>query len=219
MPKPISDEELQLKVRARRRILGAVALVVTLVLVLPMVLDSQPKREAQEVAIRIPAQEKASPFNPSLKPVAPRDVQTPAEKSGAPVVKPLTDVKPGPAGAPVNDVAKPSSQELKPLSKPIDSKPIEKPRNPQKTPETPKLASPKPGKFAVQLGVFSNPANAQQVEGMLKENKIQHYREVLKSPPGAVRVRAGPYLSRGEAEGALARLKLAGIAGGVVVSE
>jgi DedD protein len=69
------------------------------------------------------------------------------------------------------------------------------------------------------LGVFSNPANAQQVEGMLKENKIQHYREVLKSPPGAVRVRAGPYSSRGEAEGALARLKLAGIAGGVVVSE
>ncbi|HVK54750.1 MAG TPA: SPOR domain-containing protein [Burkholderiales bacterium] len=214
MPKPISDEELQLKVRARRRILGAVALVVTLVLVLPMVLDSQPKRDAEEVAIRIPAQEKASPFNPPLKPVAPRDMQTPAEKPVAPVVKPLTDVKPGPVGAPVNDVAKPSSQELKPLSKPI-----EKPTHPQKTPETPKLANPKPGKFAVQLGVFSNPANAQQVEEMLKENKIRHYREVLKSPPGAVRVRAGPYPSRGEAEGALARLKLAGIAGGVVVSE
>ena len=77
----------------------------------------------------------------------------------------------------------------------------------------------KSGKFAVQLGVFSNPDNAGQVENKLKENKIRHYTETVKSPPGAIRVRAGPYTTRADAESALTRLKLAGIGGGVVVSE
>jgi cell division septation protein DedD len=63
--------------------------------------------------------------------------------------------------------------------------------------------SAKQKKFVVQLGVFANPDNAKQVEAKLKENNIHYYTEVLKRPAGAVRVRAGPFDSRGDAEEAL----------------
>ena len=43
MARPISDEELQLKRRARRRLIGAIVLVTAIVVVLPMVLDTEPK--------------------------------------------------------------------------------------------------------------------------------------------------------------------------------
>ena len=43
MARPISDEELQLKKRARRRLIGAIVLVTAVAVVLPMVLDSEPK--------------------------------------------------------------------------------------------------------------------------------------------------------------------------------
>jgi len=54
MAKAISDEELQLKKRARRRLVGAIALVLLIVVFLPMVLDNEPKPLNQDVAITIP---------------------------------------------------------------------------------------------------------------------------------------------------------------------
>ena len=43
MARAISDEELQLKKRARRRLVGAVVLVTAVAVILPMVLDSEPR--------------------------------------------------------------------------------------------------------------------------------------------------------------------------------
>jgi len=43
MARAISDEELQIKRRARRRLIGAIVLVIAIVVVLPMVLDSEPR--------------------------------------------------------------------------------------------------------------------------------------------------------------------------------
>ena len=54
MAKAISDEELQLKKRARRRLVGAIALVLLVVVFLPMLLDSEPKPLNQDIAIIIP---------------------------------------------------------------------------------------------------------------------------------------------------------------------
>ena len=54
MAKAITDEELQLKKRARRRLVGAVALVLLIVVFLPMILDSEPKPLNQDIAINIP---------------------------------------------------------------------------------------------------------------------------------------------------------------------
>ena len=54
MAKAISDEELQLKKRARRRLVGAIALVLLIVVFLPMILDSEPRPLNQDIAITIP---------------------------------------------------------------------------------------------------------------------------------------------------------------------
>ena len=50
------DPATALKVRARRRLIGAVALVVGAVVVLPWVFDSEPPTGVQEISVQIPDQ-------------------------------------------------------------------------------------------------------------------------------------------------------------------
>jgi DedD protein len=88
LARPISDEELQLKKRARRRLVGAIVLVSVVAVVLPMVLDSEPKRTGQRVDIQIPSPDsgefKPQPSTPgpsSAKavPEAPPKAEVPAK--------------------------------------------------------------------------------------------------------------------------------------------
>lgn len=58
-----------LKRRGRRRLVGAVALVLLAVIVLPMVFDPEPRPVAPPVSVRIPGEDDA-PFKP--KPPAPK---------------------------------------------------------------------------------------------------------------------------------------------------
>jgi DedD protein len=70
MPSPIGDDELKLKHRARRRLIGAIALLAALVLALPLVLDKEPKHATNEVAVHIPAPQQ-TPLSPEAAPQAP----------------------------------------------------------------------------------------------------------------------------------------------------
>ena len=54
----------ELRARARRRLIGAVALVLAAVVVLPMVLNPEPDRVATDIPIRI--QGPQTPFTPSV---------------------------------------------------------------------------------------------------------------------------------------------------------
>ncbi len=60
-----TDLQLQLKKRARRRLVGAVAFVSIAAVVLPTVMDHEPRPVVQEVEIRIPGQDE-KPFTPRL---------------------------------------------------------------------------------------------------------------------------------------------------------
>src|SRR5687767_1601914 len=86
MARPISDEELQLKKRARRRLVGAIVLVTAVAVVLPMVLDSEPRPVSQNVEIQIP-----SPDSGELKPksvtAAPKSADTSPIKGMPPAPK------------------------------------------------------------------------------------------------------------------------------------
>ena len=75
------DPVLPEKKRARRRLVGAIALVLAVVIGLPMVLDSEPKPLADDVTIEIPSKDK--PVAPAR--TAPVPTQTPAAvpKAGA----------------------------------------------------------------------------------------------------------------------------------------
>ena len=51
------DPDLQLKKRARRRLVGAIALALLAVIILPMVMDSEPRPLSQDIQVRIPSQD------------------------------------------------------------------------------------------------------------------------------------------------------------------
>ena len=78
MSMPEDDAQLPLKKRARRRLVGAVALAVLAAVVLPMVMDQAPQTPVADVQIRIPGQEQVPPFRPAV-------AAKPAEASPAPV--------------------------------------------------------------------------------------------------------------------------------------
>ena len=68
-----------LKRRGRRRLVGAVALVLAAVIVLPMVFDPEPKRADVAVSVRIPG-ENDTPFTPKVTPKAPEQKAAVEEK-------------------------------------------------------------------------------------------------------------------------------------------
>lgn len=61
---PSEVQAAQLRGRARRRLAGAVALVLAAVIILPMVLDSQPVPVADNIPIRVP--DRNTPFQPQV---------------------------------------------------------------------------------------------------------------------------------------------------------
>ena len=112
MATPISDEELQLKKRARRRLIGAIALVTVVAVFLPMVLDHEPRPVNQDINIQIPAQN-AGTFTSKIVPVIPGGAEAksepaPAVNPASPVVSPAVPVEAAkaPVVAPKGEPAK-----------------------------------------------------------------------------------------------------------------
>ena len=88
-----------LKRRGRRRLVGAIALVLAAVIVLPMVFDSEPKGSAPPVSVRIPGEDETG-FTPKVTPkpppvqehkIAEKAVEKAAEK--APEAQPEAEQK------------------------------------------------------------------------------------------------------------------------------
>ena len=79
----LADADLLLKKRARRRLVGAVAFAGLAAVVLPMVMDDEPKQQVQDVQIRIPGQDQSA-FAPKLNrtpEAATKSAEKPAEKT------------------------------------------------------------------------------------------------------------------------------------------
>ena len=62
------DPVLPEKKRARRRLVGAIALALAVAVGLPMILDSEPKPLASDIAIQIPSKDKAAPLPAPAEP-------------------------------------------------------------------------------------------------------------------------------------------------------
>src|SRR5258706_6178629 len=92
-----------LKRRGRRRLVGAVALVLAAVIVLPMVFDPEPKRADVAVNVRIPG-ENETQFVPKVAPKAPE--QKIEEKKTEPEAKAVEATKPeAEKAAPIGELA------------------------------------------------------------------------------------------------------------------
>lgn len=87
-----------LKRRGRRRLVGAVALVLLAVIVLPMVFDPEPRQNVPPVSVRIPGEDEGA-FAPKAQKPQPKAAETKAEEPPQPAPK-ATDVKKADAGKP-----------------------------------------------------------------------------------------------------------------------
>ncbi|WP_412024909.1 SPOR domain-containing protein [Burkholderia cepacia] len=225
------DPTLPEKQRARRRLVGAIALVVAAVIVLPMVLDSHPKPVTDDIAIDIPNR-------PAHQAVAPRDDDASDVQAGvAHDEPPASDaaIAAVPAPAP-KDADKPAA---KPDTTTTASVTPPKPAAPAAKPAAPKPAAPKPApatvanadtaspdsgdasspaspagaRFAVQLGSFKDDATARSWATKLKSAGVPAYVEHRKQADGstATLLRAGPFADRAAASAAIAKVREAGL--------
>jgi DedD protein len=219
-----NDAQVELKKRARRRLVGAIALALAAAIVLPMVMDSEPKPGSNELQIRIPSQEGGN-FASRLitgaaqPPTAPR----------MPAVQPASSA-PLEKNTPQSVESEAAANLTEPVSEPAQKPSIEAVKSAQK-PELPKApAVTKPSsedararsilegaeektskaQFFVQLGVYRDESNAHEVLGKAKAQGVKASTEKLGDK---TRVRVGPFSERSAAEAAAAKLKKAGISG------
>jgi DedD protein len=216
MARPVSDEELQLKRRARRRLIGAIALVAAIVVVLPMVLDTTPKPLDGEVSIKIPSPD-SSKFTPRMVPVPPSAESRPADGDKA-----ATDTKStskfaaavGERAAPVEAPA--PAPKAQPAPKPQLPAAAEAPK-----PAAAPAASSAPAasqRYAVQVVALADAEKVKAVQAQMAAAGLKSYTEVVKTAKGDVtRVRAGPYPDRAAAEKAHDQLRTLGLPGNIVV--
>ncbi|MGH8662376.1 MAG: SPOR domain-containing protein [Burkholderiales bacterium] len=205
MARAISDEELQLKRRARRRLIGAIVLVSAIVLVLPMMLDTEPRPVSQNITIRIPSPDSGA-FTAK---VAPAPASKAPESKSAPKAVEKASAAPVAAAEAPNTAAAP---EAAPPAK------AAKPRAPAKT--AVKTAKPAPkaavGPFMIQVIALADAEKAQRMQGEIAAAGIKSYTEVVKTVKGDVtRVRAGPFATREAAEKAREQLKSLGMNGNI----
>lgn len=225
------DAQLQLKKRARRRLVGAVAFAGLAAVILPMVMDEEPKQQVQDIQIRIPGQEQA-PFAPKLKSATAEKKDESAAAQPAPIAAPVVKpVEPPVSKAPEIPVEKaPEKATEKTAAKPAEKpseKAADKPANGRDAQRAAAIlggkaaSEPAPangGQFVILIGAFSNPANVKQLQTKIGELGIKVYTESLDSPEGKkTRVRAGPFANRDAADKALEKMKRIGV-NGVVAS-
>ena len=131
-------EDSQLKRRARRRLIGAIALVLLAVIVLPMIFDAEQKPLDQDVSIQIPSQgdyvAKAPPPGTTPAPAGDKKAAPDAKDAAAPkdAPKDAKDVAPADAKAApaVTPAVAPPAPEVKPEAKAEPAKPAAKAETP-----------------------------------------------------------------------------------------
>ncbi len=215
MQKDVNDQELTLKKRARRRLVGAIALVLLMVIVLPMILkDRSIKQPADEIKITLDSQRKSeilpevSDFDSNVVPSNEADAQQDTLKSN--------DVA-NQSETPEDDAA--IDSEAAPKLK-ADSLNTENKKTPVKPAEASKIETKKSGtdsKFYVQIGVFSDAANVKKLQERLTELGYKSQTEKIDTAKGKkIRLRTQLLGERNDAAIALQNIKDAGLTGMVV---
>ncbi|HSI24501.1 MAG TPA: SPOR domain-containing protein [Methylotenera sp.] len=187
---PVSDLELNLKKRARRRLVGAIALVLLMVIVLPMILkDRAAISPAEKITITLPneqSQPAPSDFDSSIVPAEPSDAVTDETK---------------PEASPEKEANTASRVDTEATA-------------PAKETSAKVTAG---GKFYVQVGVFSDAANVKQLQAKLTDLGYKSQTEKISTDKGQkIRLRTQVFGDRNEAAIALENIKDAGLTGMVV---
>lgn len=226
-----ADPDLNLKKRARRRLVGAITLALLAVVVLPMVMDQEPAPENQDIQIRIPSQEPGAHNvvsriatgtpQPPADDAATEDeasadsettVETPPPHPSAPAAgKPAAPQ----AQAETKHAASPAAATPPAAAKPVAGVDSSGAKDDAKGTATDQAAERKRAmsllneeQWIIQLGAYQNQATVRGLQAKLKDLGYASYTEKIDTPKGpSTRVRCGPFPSRAAAEQAHAKLK------------
>jgi DedD protein len=236
------DPALPEKKRARRRLVGAVALVLAAVIALPMILDSEPKPLADDISIQIPSKDSPVVSSASNRPVAP----SPDSKLGASaaldkdeeIVQSVTPIavqqsatansgsmrdaagKNVPADEPVarsEDKVAVQSIGLKKMDDPERARAILEAREPDKPSGATKSQEAKSTAYLVQVAALASQNKVDELQRKLKSAGIKSYTQKVATASGErIRVRVGPFPSKEEADKMRAKIGKLGLNGTLV---
>jgi DedD protein len=232
------DPALPEKRRARRRLIGAIALVLAAIIGLPMIFDSEPKPFSDEIAIQSPARD-APVTRQSAPSLPPLELSPPTnrvvEKPSAPIAPDAAVAVPKidtPAPVVKNNAAEPVQAE-KEVKKEVAPKESSKENTKEITKEKAKdKASNKtdsakqsdskntksnrdlPIRYVLQVAAVENKAKADDMQEKLKKAGIKSYTQKIPTSAGdRIRIRVGPFVNKEEAEKMRARLRKLGLNG------
>lgn len=181
MAKQQTEDELNLRRKARRRLIGAIALTLAVVVILPMVLDSEPKSTGSNINLSIPDPDKVGEFVPR---VAIPEVQPSAASSAVVAAPPAVKPDKGNAAVAQSQPGTASPGKIKPA-----------PQQPAQSQSTGKQAGAQG--YVAQVGAYANADTAKQEFKKLKKWGFKVYTEKV---GGNIRVRVGPYSDRDKTE-------------------
>ena len=226
-----ADSVQQARVRARRRLIGAVVLVVVGVIGFPLVFETQPRPIPVDIPIDIPRKDglpalvmpQARVTPPTPTPAAPppatparADEAARAAASSQPAALSV-EPRPTPPAAPlaVTKTQPPAASEPAPRSEPAAT-----PRGSDATraqalldgKNAAKSAAPTDAaRYVVQVGAFAENTAAHQTRVKVEKLGLKTYAQAADTDAGKrIRVRVGPFTSKEDAEQAKGRLKAAG---------
>lgn len=225
------DQALILKKRARRRLVGAVGLVLVMVGVLPMVLQDRASL-TPSAAIKITMAgvdagvvEPIAPPAPLAAPVPSAVLPLSAEVSATSdaTAVAVNDSAASAAPTPIKPTEKPTE---KAIEKPIEANPLDvKAPEAKSQPVTPAPAKSdgsavEKSSFAIQIGVYSSMASVTEMEGKLKQAGYPASIKKVNTDKGEkIRLRTGNYPTRQQAAEAMLKLQALNMQGMVVAND
>jgi len=222
-PEPAVDE---LKRRARPRLIGAIVLALAAAVILPMLLESEPKPFGDDVSVKIPSIDSGKFVNPlSPQKADPDAAQGAAGRASTPI--PASANSAGDAQRhPLEQSATPpaASPALGASERAAAGSATEAAASPKAEPAEASAAqegSRGAGSgFVVQVGAFVDAQAAADMAAKLNSAGFHAYTEASAGAragdPPLQRVRVGPFRSREAADAALSKLKAAGYGSSIV---
>jgi DedD protein len=236
-----ADAVQQARTRARQRLIGAIVLLAIGIIGFPLVFETQPRPIPVDIPIEIPRRDALPPLamppprSTATRPAAPAsDAAAAAAATSTPAVTPRPSASLGNEGVITESSADAGREVAPPRATARASAPAEPPRRAASaavavaaTPPATRaddgeraraLLEGRPAsaaddaRYVVQVGAFADAEAARETRKNVEKLGLKTYTQVAQTSAGSrIRVRVGPFTSRGDAEAALAKAKAGGM--------
>jgi DedD protein len=215
-PEDLNVDELRR--RARRRLVGAIVLALAVAVLVPLLLESDPKPLGEDVSVKIPPIDEGKFVNRLNE-----KTKTEPPKTAIPKSSPSVEAKSEPPKADPPKAEPPKAEpkvEEAPKVEVAKAEPKSEPAKSEPAPAAPASREPVAGDFAVQVFAFSDDKGANSLVNKLKKAGYPAYTEPVNTGNRTLwRVRLGPYASRESAGAARDKLKGEGYNGIVTAAK